>query len=393
MDLQPVHLLVHGASVGEQHRHGDERAQRRRNALPEIQTRQRSGVHLPSDRRVHERDRGIERRQRADHCERREIPRVRHLHAVHREQRPDEHGARERDRHPDEPGHPQGRVEAPRPVAYRHAKADPFFERTPAAADQVMTRIVFAFFNGSRVAQRDRVARDVEFGSAGAACDLFDRVAVQVARGEIHFREPAGGSEHTVHEAHALDDGRPINIGNTAHARDDVAHGDVGAALAQVLFLHHAVDAGALRGKSFLEPAADTAGLRILIAQPMHEFDGERRCERRMLQPSKRDASLGRAGCARRREHQIGKRIGLEPTRPADFYASRSTAQVFDKHDPQRDRSSPQFTDRQRLHALVCAQETPQRLCVETAIRVRDECPRDAEDAGVAGKRTCRELR
>ncbi|MGA8060128.1 MAG: hypothetical protein WB999_17920, partial [Candidatus Binataceae bacterium] len=58
--------------------------------------------------------------------------------------------------------------------------------------------------------------------------------------------------------------------------------------------------------------------------------------------------------------------------------------QVFHQNYSQCNRNRPQFTDRQRLHALVGLHEFAEHLRIEAAVGVRDKGPRDAEYARIA---------
>jgi hypothetical protein len=68
-------------------------------------------------------------------------------------------------------------------------------------------------------------------------------------------------------------------------------------------------------------------------------------------------------------------------------------SKILHEHDPQRDRDRPQLADRQRLNALVGAQESAQHLGIEAAVRVSDKGPGHAEDPRIAGERSGGQLR
>ncbi|EDT03389.1 hypothetical protein BamIOP4010DRAFT_3076 [Burkholderia ambifaria IOP40-10] len=72
-------------------------------------------------------------------------------------------------------------------------------------------------------------------------------------------------------------------------------------------------------------------------------------------------------------EQAIRERVGVEPRAPVVDDLIREPPQVFDQHDPQRDRHRPQFTDRQRFHGLIGQHETAQRIGIETTVGMGDE--------------------
>ena len=60
----------------------------------------------------------------------------------------------------------------------------------------------------------------------GAARQFLDGAAIEIARREIHVAKRAAGGEHVVDQADALEQLGPIDVGDQAHAGDDVAHRD-----------------------------------------------------------------------------------------------------------------------------------------------------------------------
>ena len=75
----------------------------------------------------------------------------------------------------------------------------------------------------------------------GAARQFLDGAAVKVARREIHVAKRGAGGEHIVYQADALDQLGPIDVGDHAHAGDDVAHRDHRGALRLVFVMHDRV--------------------------------------------------------------------------------------------------------------------------------------------------------
>ena len=67
--------------------------------------------------------------------------------------------------------------------------------------------------------------------------------------------------------------------------------------------------------------------------------------------------------------------------------------EILYEHHAQRDRDRPEFADRQRLHALVGAHETTERLRVKPAVRMGDERPGQPINAWIALEVTVSQLR
>ena len=118
-------------------------------------------------------------------------------------------------------------------------------------------------------------AGNVEFGAVGAARQFLDGAAIKIARREIHVAKRAAGREHVVHQADALEQLRPVGVGNHAHAGDDVAHRDDAGPLPLVFVVHDRVCRRSLRGEMLVEPCQRRGDPGILIAQTVHELDGE----------------------------------------------------------------------------------------------------------------------
>ena len=76
--------------------------------------------------------------------------------------------------------------------------------------------------------------------------------------------------------------------------------------------------------------------------------------------------------------------IGLFARAPAADNAIRELTEVFDEHYTQSDGKCPELADCKRLYALVGIHESPQKLRLEAAIRMRDERPGNAKNAGIA---------
>ena len=109
-----------------------------------------------------------------------------------------------------------------------------------------------------------------------------------------------------------------------------------------------------------------------------------------------RSASTTDAGSAARPpapSKRSARSIGLLPRGTAVHDQFGETSEVFDQHDPERDRDRPELADRQRLHLLVGAHEAAQHFGIEVAVSVGDEGPGQAEHPRISGERPVGQLR
>ena len=227
---------------------------------------------------------------------------------------------------------------------------------------------------------------DLQLGPVRTPRELFDRVAIPVAGGEVHRGIVAARSEHLVDQADALEELRPVERGHQPHAHDDVPHGHVHRGLPLLLDQDDLVGGRPLTGQALVQPEQRRGDRGILIAQPLDELHRERR-----HQPSVLERGEGRRhrlhGRALQSKEIVGERVGRLACRsPADDGLGQAS-QILDEQDPQGDRDRPQLSDRQRLHALVGVHEPAERLGIEAAVRMGDERPGDAVHARVAGQR------
>jgi hypothetical protein len=95
---------------------------------------------------------------------------------------------------------------------------------------------------------------NLQFGEFAAACEVFDCVAIEIARREIHVLEGAAGLEDVIDQADALEQLRPIDVGDEPHAGDDVAHGDAAGDLPLVLATDDGFGSRSLPGQLLVEP-------------------------------------------------------------------------------------------------------------------------------------------
>ena len=229
----------------------------------------------------------------------------------------------------------------------------------------------------------DRAPGHLELRVLRASRELLDRVAIAIARRKIHVREVAALAERRIDETDALEELRPIDGGHQAHAGDRVADRHVHRALPLMLLPDELVGGRPLGGQARVQPLDGGRHARIVIAQPLDQLHRELPRQGSLLEASQglaRELPLPVAGF-----HQaVGQGIGLPARRSAADDDLGSAPHVLHEHDPQRDRHRPELADRERLHALVGAHEPAERLRVEAAVGVRDECPCQPQDARIA---------
>ena len=141
------------------------------------------------------------------------------------------------------------------------------------------------------------------------------------------------------------------------------------------------IGAGSANRQALVEPEQNGANLRVQVPQALDQLHGERLVQRGFLKTvqSREDCRL-----SARTEQAIGQCIGFTPCRPAAYHALRHPAQIFHQHDAQRDRDCPEFSNRERLHALICVYKAAQRFRLKPAVCVSHKRPSDSENAGIA---------
>src|SRR5580692_1316859 len=108
---------------------------------------------------------------------------------------------------------------------------------------------------------------------------VLDRMAIGVARGEVHSAEIASLAQNLVDQADLLKKLLPVKRGSQSHAGDDVAHGDAHGRLQLVFGAYNLVGAGALCRQTVIEPDQYRTDLGIQIAQALDQLNGERPVE------------------------------------------------------------------------------------------------------------------
>ena len=289
VQLEPADLGLDVRLVGQQRGHHDERAHLRRDALGQIEPGQRTRPEGVGQRPVDEGDGEIRCRQQRE--EGHDEQTGTHRAAAGRQQqghgeercgdqrdrgRIPDGGATDqaatqstRERHPDLEGRLELRDSRPRSGSSRGpggGRNRPRRHRRPVRGDAAMAMACRATSSSARPA---------------LARELLDPVSIPIPGGEVHARERAVGPEDLVDEADALDELRPVEPRDEAHARDHIADGHVHRCLALMLEADHLFGGRPLLRKELLEPAHRGRGVRVLVAQPLEELNARRPRESR----------------------------------------------------------------------------------------------------------------
>ncbi len=227
-----------------------------------------------------------------------------------------------------------------------------------------------------------RAPGNFNFRVSRASGKLFDGVAIIVPSREIHFREKTFVTQNLIHQADALEEFVPIKSGHQPHARNYVAHGNGHGRLILVLGADDFIRRGSLRVQPFIEPEQDRTYLRIQIAQTLNELHRECSLQRPLLKSTENDRRNRREIASA--EQAVDEAVSLFARAPAANDAIRQLAEVLNEHDTEGDRQGPQLADGERLNPLVGIYKPPQKLRLKSAVGVRNECPGNAENAGIA---------
>ena len=279
--------------------------------------------------------------------------------------------------------------------AQRRTKIDALLQRQAAFGDQVVAgvagaRICVLGCTGLLCGQQ-RLFGNFQFAAATATGQLLDGAAVLVAGGKIHRGKIAACAQAGIHQADVLEQLRPVDGGNQAHAVDDVAYRKVGRALALLRMLHHFIDAAALRAEALFQPAQCRGGERVMVTQALGQLCGKRLAQRGA-------GALVQFPVERRvrgvfTQQAAGQCVGIGPRAAPGGHLVGQATQVFDQHDAQGDGHCPQLADGQRLDLLIGDDKALQDVRVEVAVGVGDKRPGHAQYPWITGKGTAGEFR
>ena len=235
--------------------------------------------------------------------------------------------------------------------------------------------------------QRDRALGDFGLRERAAPGDLFDRVAIQVAGGEIHRREDARRilAQHLVDHAHRLDEFAPVGRSQDAEAADAVADRDLVGGLPLAFRLHEPFDRLTFFREALLDPGEREGQRRALTLQPPRQLRDERtrrgRLGSRHVREYEDQASriffrdLGQPVCPVIRDVAVAL-VGGD--------ADGDAPQVLDQRQAEHDRDRPQLAQRERSDGLVGGHEAAESRHVHAPVDVRDQLEHDVITARVS---------
>ena len=334
MHFEPLDVFEKRCVICQERRDYNQRAQLRRHTLGQFKTRQACRSQSPANGAIDERGRqlaGWEQRQCQKRAEQRHgKPQARQGPAGQRKQGEGGGGY-------GQTADPEAAGQSPETQPGWRAKADGLFKRRPSAPQQVITRIALPVRVYTRInlsGCRQRRLGDIELGKPRTARQMFDGAAIEIARGKIHAGEAICLAQLCIDQADAFEQVCPVYVGNQPHAGDDIAHRDIGCALALLGVLHHCLDGGALPGKTGFEPAMGRGGARIMVAQSLGQLR-----RKQLIQGLVRHA---RHCCfTAGGEQQVGECVALGARLASGGNLVRQPAQIFHQHDAQSDRHSP----------------------------------------------------
>src|SRR6185436_13013454 len=266
-------------------------------------------------------------------------------------------------------------------------------ELTESPIDQVVAYVcasrtldVIRFRTGCRLArQPDRAFGDLTLRQPAPLRDAFDRLAITVARCEIHLRVRAGrvGPQHLVDLAHGFDEAAPVDGREETQTADGVADRYLVGRLVLVARLNQLVRREARFGQSLLDPAerkAEDGALPLQEADELgYEWRGHGRIRARHVREHQ-DEILGVVLDGR--DHPAGPDFREVTVDPASRDPQRHPAEVLDQRETQHDRDRPELAEVKRRHAFIAGDKALQSLQVDPPVSVRDRLERDLIDAG-----------
>ena len=242
MDLQALHEFRDVFTRGQKRRHGDEGAQRCRNAVAERKRRQRDGADEQRNGAIDHGHGDVDRGNRPDKGEKREFDGA-DAHFGQSEYRGHQKDEGRRDDRSGIGDEIQLRHRA-RGQEWKSAKADRRLEFAASARQEIIAGVGASrlFQRGQRwmgrARSRDGEARDVKLVVKRAPRQFLDRAAVEGTGRKIHLGKSAALRQCAVDETVSLEEFLPIHLDNHPKAGDYVANRHVRRALAAMDLAH-----------------------------------------------------------------------------------------------------------------------------------------------------------
>ena len=394
MDLEPLDLLGDAGERRDHHRHRDQGAQFGGNTVAQFDRRHEGRANAARHGGVDQSDRGIERGNGTEQEQRRQPHRADRARKREDRHQQDSSGDDQNDRAV--PLNADGPAEALRPVANWHLIADGRLKGRTPGGKQIITRIgapLVSCVRGRHGRARGSHGgfRNLAFRHWRTARQIFNRGAVKIARRKIHREIQRAGGERFMDQAHLLEQFEPVDLRDQSHTRDYVADRNGCADLPVVDAARRVVYRCRRFSKALVEPSQRRRDALVLVLKPMHELHSEVVGYRR-AQAFGEHRSGGFGLAIVETQKAIGEGVSLPAFDLALTDAHGEAAEIFDQHDPQRDRKRPQFADGERLNLLIRSHEPPQQVGIEAAVGVRYIGPCNTEYPRVANKRARNEL-
>ena len=233
----------------------------------------------------------------------------------------------------------------------------------------------------------DHIERDIgdfKLGTAGAAGQPFDRVAVFVARAEIESGVIGTFTQGFVELADAFKPDGPVIVINFAQAADDVAHRRIARRQPVLLGDQSFLDIAAALFELLFQPGDDKAGGLRTVAQAVKQLSDEGIVSTELFGfRQHRFELVGRA----QTDDLVGDVIGLvaHVARPVD--PDGDAPQIFDQHEPDDGRQRPQFADLEGLVLLETGNHGRQAFARHRAVGMGDIEP--GKRHGARDRRAC----
>lgn len=265
--------------------------------------------------------------------------------------------------------------------------SDAVFERPPAGADQVVADVRFARLRRpfrDLPCAFDAFQRHAHLPVAGRFRDLFDRMPVAIAAGEVHARIHTGGIalQDLLDQTDALEELAPVERRDEAEAPDQVGHERLLARLMPRFRTNRVLHRLAARAQRSIELAPEIRRARMLPGA-LEQSNHERRMHLR--RPGLPDAG-GRL-------QRVDQSIRIETMGAARGEDVSPDSQVFDERQLQRGRPRPELAHRERTDRLICRDEAVHALRVEPARTAPDQLEGHRINPGQARKLVGRDPR
>ncbi len=380
--------------AAEHRRHDDQRAALRWNAEREVHARQVARCDEQARDPVHERHRQLAGRQQGDRAGGQQPPsrRGRGEARIARVRRPQHRQADLQQRQAADSADIQPQrppvAGAAHPLPGHEAHQRHAFEHRPAAvdeppADMCLLRPVGAGTGGSLARQLDRRAGQFVLGQRAVPGHALDRVAIVVARREVHAGVHVGRvlAQRLLHMRQRLDELAPVGRAEQAQAADAVADRHLRGRLVLRLQLHQLLDVLLRVGQVLLDPRQRQRQRGAARVQPARQLGDEGRRHRRVGprhvgddQDQPLRVLLGHV------EHAVGPAVGELALADRRGDAHGDAAQVLDQRQPQHDRDRPQLAELEHLDGLVRRDEAGQRAAAQATVAMRDGLQRQVID-------------